>query len=119
MRHVVTTDVNQDRLDLAGHVADVMPVNVAETDLKSVMHGLGMREGFDIGLEMSGAQPALDQMVEALVMGGRIAMLGFSPGKSPVDWSRIITHRFPVDELEKGFDAMLSGKSGKVVLDWG
>ncbi|WP_425406175.1 L-threonine 3-dehydrogenase [Hwanghaeella sp.] len=153
-RHVVITDINQDRLDLAGHVADVMPVNVAETDLKSVMHGLGMREGFDIGLEMSGAQPALDQMVEVLVMGGRIAMLGFSPGKSPVDWSRIvfkaitikgvygremfetwykmiamlenglditriITHRFTVDEFEQGFAAMMSGKSGKVVLDWG
>ena len=102
---------------------------------------------------MSGSQQALDQMVEAMTMGGRIAMLGIPPGKSPVDWSRIvfkaitikgvygreifetwykmiamlqngldvsrvITHRFPVDDFEAGFAAMKSGQSGKVVLDW-
>ncbi|WP_424993286.1 L-threonine 3-dehydrogenase [Oceaniradius stylonematis] len=89
-RHVVITDINEDRLALAGRVADVVPVNVAETDLKSVADGLGMKEGFDVGLEMSGSQAALDQMVEALVMGGHIAMLGIPPGKSPVDWSRIV-----------------------------
>jgi len=49
-----------------------------------------MRQGFDVGLEMSGNQAALDQMIEAMVMGGRIAMLGIPPGKSPVDWSRIV-----------------------------
>jgi threonine 3-dehydrogenase len=54
------------------------------------MARLKMKEGFDVGLEMSGAQAALDQMVEALVMGGRIALLGIPPGKSPVDWSRIV-----------------------------
>lgn len=89
-RHVVITDINEDRLALAGRVADVVPVNVAETDLQSVADGLGMKEGFDVGLEMSGSQAALDQMVEALVMGGHIAMLGIPPGKSPVDWSRIV-----------------------------
>jgi threonine 3-dehydrogenase len=47
-------------------------------------------QGFDVGLEMSGNQVALDQMVEAMVMGGRIALLGIPPGKSPVDWSRIV-----------------------------
>jgi len=152
-RHVVITDINQDRLDLAGRVADVTPVNVAKQDLKSIETGLKMKEGFDVGLEMSGSQIALDQMVENLVMGGRIALLGIPPGKSPVDWSRIvfkaitikgvygreifetwykmiamlqngldvsgvITHRFAVDDYRAGFDAMLSGKSGKVVLDW-
>ena len=89
-RHVVITDLDQTRLDLAAEVADVVPVNVATQDLKSVVTQLGMKEGFDIGLEMSGAQPALDQMVESLVMGGRIALLGIPPGKSPVDWSRIV-----------------------------
>jgi len=89
-RHVVITDINPDRLALAGKVADVVPVNVATTDLKSVTERLGMKEGFDVGLEMSGSQAAFDQMVEALVMGGRIAMLGIPPGKSPVDWSRIV-----------------------------
>ena len=89
-RHVVITDVNPDRLDLAARVADVTPVNVATQDLAEVTAGLKMREGFDVGLEMSGNQQALDQMVEALVMGGRIALLGIPPGKSPVDWSRIV-----------------------------
>lgn len=89
-RHVVITDVNPARLELAGRVADVVPVNVAEQDLKEVEDGLKMSEGFDVGLEMSGSQAALDQMIEALVMGGRIALLGIPPGKSPVDWSRIV-----------------------------
>jgi threonine 3-dehydrogenase len=54
------------------------------------MARLNMVQGFDVGMEMSGSQAALDQMVEAMVMGGRIAMLGIPPGKSPVDWSRIV-----------------------------
>ena len=89
-RHVVITDVNPDRLALAAQVADVVPVNVASEDLGDVITRLKMKEGFDVGLEMSGNQRALDQMVEALVMGGRIALLGIPPGKSPVDWSRIV-----------------------------
>jgi len=89
-RHVVITDINQTRLDLAARVVDVVPVNVAEQDLKQVEDGLKMAQGFDVGLEMSGSQAALDQMIEALVMGGRIALLGIPPGKSPVDWSRIV-----------------------------
>lgn len=152
-RHVVITDINQDRLDLAAQVTDVVAINVATTDLRSVIDGLGMKQGFDVGLEMSGNAAAFDQMVEAMVMGGRIAMLGIPPGKSLVDWnrivfkaltikgvygreifetwykmiamleddldiSRIVTHRFPVDRFEDGFAAMLSGSSGKVVLDW-
>lgn len=152
-RHVVITDVNPARLELAGNVADVTPVNVAEQDLRAVQDRLKMSEGFDVGLEMSGSQAALDQMVEGLVMGGRIALLGIPPGKSPVDWSRIvfkaitikgvygreifetwykmiamlqngldvsgvITHRFAAEDFVAGFDAMRSGQSGKVVLDW-
>lgn len=152
-RNVVITDVNPDRLALAVRVADVVPVNVTETSLASIMPGLKMKQGFDVGLEMSGNQAALDQMVEAMTMGGRIAMLGIPPGKSPVDWSRIvfkaltikgvygreifetwykmiamlqngldvsavITHRFAACDFSKGFAAMKSGSSGKVVLDW-
>ncbi len=89
-RHVVITDVNPDRLALAAKVADVVPVNVTEEDLGGVIARLKMKQGFDVGLEMSGNQAALDQMVEAMTMGGRIAMLGIPPGKSPVDWSRIV-----------------------------
>ncbi len=89
-RHVVITDINPDRLDLAAQVADVVPVNVSTQELTKTISDLGMKQGFDVGLEMSGNQRALDQMVEAMTMGGRIAMLGIPPGKSPVDWSRIV-----------------------------
>ncbi len=89
-RHVVVTDLNTDRLELARKVADVITANPVETPLQDLMADLGLREGFDVGLEMSGSQAALDSMVEAMVMGGRIAMLGIPPGKSPVDWSRIV-----------------------------
>lgn len=89
-RHVVITDVNETRLQLATRVADVVPVNVAQEDLKSVIPRLGMNQGFDVGMEMSGNPAAFDQMVEAMVMGGRIAMLGIPPRPAPVDWSRIV-----------------------------
>ncbi|MFT5112091.1 MAG: threonine 3-dehydrogenase [Parasphingorhabdus sp.] len=89
-RHVVITDINNDRLQLASTVADVRPVNPLEEDLKDVIAELGLKQGFDIGLEMSGNQQALDQMIESLVMGGKIALLGVPVGKSTVDWSRIV-----------------------------
>jgi threonine 3-dehydrogenase len=89
-RHIVITDINKYRLDLSAQVADAVPVNVAEEDLKSVMAKLGMKEGFDIGLEMSGAPKAFDQMVDNMIMGGKIAMLGLPTGPTPVDWARVI-----------------------------
>ncbi|MDU8942448.1 L-threonine 3-dehydrogenase [Ovoidimarina sediminis] len=90
-RHIVITDLNADRLALARRVVkDVEAIDPRERDLGEVIRDLGMKQGFDVGLEMSGSQAALDQMVEALVMGGRIALLGIPPGKSPVDWSRIV-----------------------------
>ncbi len=89
-RHVVVTDINPYRLELAAKVANVRPVNVGHEDLNDVTHELGMNQGFDVGLEMSGNQKAMDQMVESLVMGGKIALLGIPPGQSPVDWSRIV-----------------------------
>lgn len=89
-RHVVITDVNPDRLALAEKVVDAVTVNVAEEDLAEVKARLKLKEGFDVGLEMSGNARAFDQMVETMVMGGRIAMLGIPPGKSAVDWSRIV-----------------------------
>ncbi|GHF03838.1 L-threonine 3-dehydrogenase [Aliiroseovarius zhejiangensis] len=90
-RHVVITDINPDRLTLAQHVCpNIRTVDVTKEDLRDVIHELGMKQGFDVGLEMSGNQQALDQMVESLIMGGKIALLGIPPGKSPVDWSRIV-----------------------------
>ena len=89
-RHVVITDINPDRLALAAKVADVVPVNVASEDLRDVIARLKLKQGFDVGLEMSGNARAFDQMVETMVMGGKIAMLGIPPGRTPVDWSRIV-----------------------------
>ncbi|MFX8418112.1 zinc-binding dehydrogenase, partial [Acinetobacter baumannii] len=66
-RHVVITDVNSARLDLAAKVADVTPVNVATEDLKDVMARLKMSEGFDVGLEMSGQETAFNQMTDNMV----------------------------------------------------
>ena len=89
-RHVVITDVNPLRLKLAADVADVTPVDVSKEALQDVMHRLGMKEGFDIGLEMSGAPTAFEQMVDHLVMGGHIAMLGIPSRPAPVDWTKIV-----------------------------
>jgi len=89
-RHVVITDVNPTRLALAGQVADVVPVDVTKEDLGDVMARLGMKEGFDIGLEMSGAPAAFDQMVDHIVMGGHIAILGIPAKPAPVDWTKIV-----------------------------
>lgn len=89
-RHVVITDVNPARLALAAEVADVVPVDVRQEDLRTVMNRLGMKEGFDVGLEMSGAPAAFDQMVDHLVMGGRIAMLGIPARPATVDWTKLV-----------------------------
>ena len=89
-RHVVVTDVNDYRLELCNQVADAVTVNVSRQDLRSEMDKLGMREGFDVGLEMSGAPAAFEQMTKHLIMGGKIAMLGIPSGKMPVDWNSII-----------------------------
>jgi threonine 3-dehydrogenase len=89
-RHVVITDVNDYRLELCNQVNDAVTVNVSKQDLRDVMHKLGMQEGFDIGLEMSGAPNAFDQMVDHMIMGGKIAILGIPSVPTPVDWNRII-----------------------------
>ncbi|MBL8789461.1 MAG: L-threonine 3-dehydrogenase [Rhizobiales bacterium] len=89
-RHVVITDVNDYRLELCNQVNDAVTVNVGREDLRDVMHRLGMQEGFDIGLEMSGAPNAFDQMVDHMIMGGKIAILGIPSKPTPVDWNRII-----------------------------
>ncbi|MCP8940126.1 L-threonine 3-dehydrogenase [Alsobacter sp. SYSU M60028] len=89
-RHVVITDTNPARLDLAGRVADVTPVNVATTELRDAMARLKMREGFDVGLEMSGAPAALEQMIDHMVMGGRIALLGIPSRAFPFDLGKVV-----------------------------
>lgn len=89
-RSVVLTDVNPYRLDLAARIADVRPVNVASEDLRDVMAAEGIVDGFGIALEVSGAVPAIRQAIDALVMGGKLAMLGIPGGAMEVAWADII-----------------------------
>lgn len=151
-RNVLITDVNEYRLDLAKKMGAI-PVNVAAQKLEDVMKDCGIKEGFDVGLEMSGNGRALNQLIGAMRNGGKVALLGIAGPGTVVDWNEIIfkgltlqgiygrkmyetwykmgamieagldltpivTHRFNYRDFEKGFEAMNSGHSGKVVLDW-
>ncbi|HAU68166.1 MAG TPA: L-threonine 3-dehydrogenase [Gammaproteobacteria bacterium] len=152
-RHVVITDVNDFRLDLAKKMGATRTVNVGSESLRDIMKELGMTEGFDVGLEMSGVPSAFKSMLDTMNHGGKIAMLGIPPGEMPIDWTKVIfkgleikgvygremfetwykmasliqsglditpllTHQFPIDDFQQGFDAMASGQSGKVILNW-
>ncbi len=151
-RHVVITDMNPFRLELARRMGATLAVNPQETSLADVQQQLGMAEGFDVGLEMSGNPAALAQMIDNLCHGGKIAILGIPSREMPMDWrkvifnmltikgiygremydtwykmsvltesgldiSPVITHRFDFADFEQGFAAMISGNTGKVVLD--
>lgn len=89
-RHVVVTDVNDYRLALAKKLGATRAVNVKQTSIPEVMKELGMTEGFDVGLEMSGNGEALTSMFQAMNHGGRVAILGIPPSKVSVDWNDII-----------------------------
>ena len=152
-RHVVITDVNDYRLDLARKMGATRAVNVTQENLADVMVELNMHEGFDVGLEMSGNPTAFRQMLEQMNHGGKVALLGIPPGETAIDWNQVIfkglelkgvygremfetwykmvaliqsgldispliTHHFKVDDFKQGFEAMNSGQSGKVILDW-
>ncbi len=152
-RHVVITDINDERLELAKKLGISYTVNTSKGDLSAIKQQLNIREGFDVGLEMSGSEIALNTMIDNMINGGKIALLGLLKSDAKVDWnkiifegltikgiygremnetwykmsamlqggldiSKIITHRFDVRDFEKGFEAMNSGKSGKVILDW-
>ncbi len=153
-RFVVITDVNEYRLELARKMGATLAVNVAaDGDLKSIQKQLGMTEGFDVGLEMSGNAQAFRGMIENMCHGGKIAMLGIPSGQIAIEWNSVvfnmltikgiygremyetwykmtvmlqagldikpvITHRFPCTEFEQGFEAMKTGQSGKVILNW-
>ena len=89
-RHVVITDINEYRLDLARKMGATRAVNVMSEDLKDVMNELGMTEGFDIGLEMSGVPVAFRDMLDKMNHGGKVAMLGIPPQDVAVDWNQVI-----------------------------
>jgi threonine 3-dehydrogenase len=152
-RFVVVTDVNDHRLELARRMGATVALNVRNGNLGEVQRQLGMKEGFDVGLEMSGNPEAFRVLIENMCHGGKIALLGIPAEQISIDWHKVvfnmltikgiygremyetwykmtvmlesgldikpvITHRFHFTEFEKGFEAMISGQSGKVVLDW-
>ncbi|GAC21913.1 L-threonine 3-dehydrogenase [Paraglaciecola arctica] len=89
-RYVVITDVNEYRLNLALKMGADRAINVTKTGLKEVMQDLGMTEGFDVGLEMSGVPTALRDMLDKMNNGGKIAMLGIPPNDVAIDWNQVI-----------------------------
>ena len=89
-RHVVITDINPYRLELARKMGATRAVDVSKEDLKDVMNELGMTEGFDVGLEMSGVPAALRDMLNKMNHGGKIAMLGIPPKDVAIDWNQVI-----------------------------
>jgi len=152
-RHVVVTDVNPFRLGLAKKAGATLAVDVSKDSVKEAQKQLGMREGFDVAMEMSGNPAALNDILDNMYHGGKIAMLGIMPEETRIDWNKVvfnmlnikgiygremyetwykmttmiqtgldirplITHHFHYTEFEKGFEAMRSGNSGKVILDW-
>lgn len=89
-RHVVVTDINDYRLSLAKDLGATRTVNVAQENLNDVMRELGMVEGFDVGLEMSGNAKAFRSMLDTMNHGGRVALLGIFPEEVSIDWSSVV-----------------------------
>jgi threonine 3-dehydrogenase len=89
-RKVVVTDVNPLRLDLARRMGATRVVDVSRENLHDVQHEIGMKEGFDVGLEMSGSPKALNDMIDNMFHGGRIALLGIMPEKAAIDWNKVV-----------------------------
>lgn len=89
-RKIVVTDVNPDRLALAARMGATRTVDVSKEKLPDVQREIGMKEGFDIGLEMSGNPLALNTMIDNMAHGGRIALLGIMPGAAAVDWNKVV-----------------------------
>ena len=89
-RKVVVTDVNPDRLALAARMGATRTVDVSKENLAEVQREIGMKEGFDVGLEMSGNPVALNTMIDNMAHGGRIALLGIMPGAAAVDWNKVV-----------------------------
>lgn len=91
-KHVVVTDLSDYRLGLAEQAGADLVVNVSTTRIADAQRSLGMREGFDIALEMSGSPAAVEELLANMNHGGRVAMLGLPKAPYPIDWGRVITH---------------------------
>lgn len=95
-RHVVVTDVSEYRLDLAKNAGADLVVNATHSNLAEAMRQLDMKEGFDVGLEMSGVPAAFEDMLANMNHGGRVAMLGLPKDPFAIDWGRVITHMITI-----------------------
>lgn len=91
-RKIAITDVSAPRLELARNIGVDLAVDVSKMRVKEAQHELGMREGFDIGLEMSGHPTALPEMIDNMNHGGRIAMLGLPSQSIDINWGKVVTH---------------------------
>ncbi len=89
-RHIVITDINDYRLDLAKTLGATKTINVLNSDISTVMKELNMTEGFDVGLEMSGNPMAFKDMLDAMNFGGNVAILGIPPAETAIDWTKVI-----------------------------
>ncbi len=98
-RHVVITDLNPYRLDLARKVGVTLAVDPREKSMKDAQKDLGMSEGFDVGLEMSGNASAFRDMIANMSHGGRIAMLGIPPGEMAIDWNAVIFNMLTIQGI--------------------
>ncbi|MCL2565662.1 MAG: L-threonine 3-dehydrogenase [Defluviitaleaceae bacterium] len=152
-RNIVVTDINDYRLDMAKKMGATKTINVTKEKIADCYDELNIKEGFDVGLEMSGAIAGFNDMINHMCHGGKIGLLGLIPRDCMINWDKvihggltikgiygremygtwykmsamlqsgldispIITHKFNYTDYQKGFEAMLSGQSGKVVLDW-
>lgn len=152
-RYIVITDINPYRLKMAESMGVTLAIAPSEAYLQKAMGELGMLEGFDVGLEMSGNAHAFNDMITFMNHAGKVALLGFLPHGAAVNWSQVImkgltlkgiygremfdtwykmttmlqsgldishivTHKFLVDDYQQAFEAMRSGLSGKVILNW-
>jgi len=152
-RNVVLTGRSVYRSELAKKLGIKHMINTSETPLKEALKDIGI-DGFAVGLEMSGSEAGLNDLISNMQNGGKIALLGVLSDGAAIDWDRvvfgmltlkgiygremydtwykmtafiqsgldispIITHRFGVDDYQEAFETMASGKSGKIILDWG
>ena len=152
-KNIVVTDLNPLRLEIAKKMGATLTVDGSKGEtVEGAMKQLGIR-GFDVGLEMSGAPAAFNDMIAHMYKGANIAQLGILPSNTQVNWSDVIfnaltikgitgrrmwetwyqmeqmllggldlspviTHRFKFEDFQKGFDVMVSGQCGKVLLEW-
>jgi len=89
-RYIVITDLNPYRLKLAEKVGVTMALNVSETSIEHAMKKLGMKEGFDIGLEMSGSGNAFKDLIDSMCHGGKVALLGIQSTNLSIDWNKVV-----------------------------